>query len=252
MPISPVIFHNDFENSVSPFGWSSVQYDKTSAPTTDTLRPHHGARNFLVSNPAGAEAAAACYGMASYGSMAGAYSRLFGRVMNVIVDNIPEANADRFGFMAYNQSDIGLSLCSCGMINNGGAIQWFLRPRSGGAFANYIAGSLAANELHCVEMELFRNAGAGEARLFVDGVTLIEVTALNNTDRALNYFSVGHCFSDQRADVAVAYRCDCATLSTRRIGCEKFRMNLFGRGGGQRQKSNLFSTVREGTRMGLH
>lgn len=250
MPVSPIIFKNHFENTVAPFGWNGTNVSAGCAVAVDAKCPHHGAYNFL--STLGANLGANLNAVVYRGSLANAYRHLNVRVMNAIVDVLPEDNTDLYNLLGFSAAGGGIGYG--GIINSGGTLYWFIRRRSGGAYVN-VASALSplANKTYCLEFEILQSTAGnadGFVKLYVDGNLALSVLGLDNDDLTLDYVSVGFPVSVAPDLSAANFRCDCAEISKMYIGCEKFRMNLLSRG--KNTRVDLVSTVRAGTRMGLH
>jgi len=250
MPVSPIIFKNHFENTVSPFGWNGVNVSAGCAVAVDAKRPHHGAYNLL--STLGANLGANLSAVVYRGSLANAYRHLNVRVMNAIVDVLPEDNADDFNLMAFSAATGGIGYG--GISNSGGTSYWFIIRRSGGLYSDVLSTlSPIANKTYCLELEILQSTAGnsdGFVKFYVDGNLAVSALNLDNDDLTLDYVTVGFSASVAPDLSAANFRCDCAEISKMYIGCEKFRMNLLSRG--KKTRSDLVSTVRAGTRMGLH
>ena len=246
MPVSPVIFRNQFENTVSPFGWSNTFLTAGCSVTTEAVRPHHGAYNFKAYVPAGT--AAGAYAIVYYGSLANAYRNLFVRAMNCQLDVLPEDDTDAHYIMGFWQDAGANNICRAGMIRSGANYRWVIRYRSLAAFSNVLGSNTpAVNTLYCVELEvLISTVGNADGRvsLWIDGNLECQALNLDNDDRNLNYLDFG-LDSVAGPDLSnLNFRGDCVALSRMRIRCETFMMDLKGRGGDERQKTKMLSTVR--------
>lgn len=246
MPVSPVLFRNQFENTVSPFGWSGTEVSLTCAVTADTVSPHHGIYNLKAYIPAAL--ATGRFACVYYGSLAGAYSQLFVRAMNVRFDVLPEDNTDVHSIIGFWESSNANNLANFGVINNAGTVYWGIRRRSLAAFTNIFgANTPVVNTNYCLEAEIIRSSAGnadGAVRLYVNGILEVESTGLDNDDRALNYVDVG-VYGAGSPDLSnLNVRLDCVAISKMRIGCEKFMMDCLGRGADKRQKTKMLSSVR--------
>ena len=250
MPVSPVIFKNHFENTVSPFGWNGVNVSAGCAVAVDGFRPHHGMYNLFCT--LGANLGAGMSACVYRGSLANAYPHLNCRVMNAIVDVLPEDNGDLYNLLSFSAA--GGSIGNGGIINSGGTLYWFIRRRSGGLYSNVVSAlSPVANKTYCLELEILQSTvgnSDGFVKFYVDGNLAVSVLNLDNDDLSLDYVTIGFSASVAPDLSASNFRCDCAEISKMYIGCEKFRMNLLSRG--KNTRADLVSTVRAGTRMGLH
>ena len=154
MPVSPVIFKNHFENTVSPFGWNGTVVSGGCTLAVDANRPHHGAYNLVATLGANLGASLAAY--VYRGSLANAYNHLSVRVMNAIVDVLPEDNGDIYNLLSFSAA--GGSIANGGIINSGGTLYWFIRRRSGGLYANVLSTlSPLANQTYCLELEILQS-----------------------------------------------------------------------------------------------
>lgn len=250
MPVSPVIFKNHFENTVSPFGWNGVNVSAGCALAVDALRPHHGAYNLLAT--LGANLGANLNATVYRGSLANTYRHLSCRIMNAIVDVLPEDAGDVYRFIYYSSAVTVIGMG--GIINSAGAWYWYLRVRSGGAYSDVVSAlSPLVNKTYCLELEILQSTAGnsdGFLKLYVDGNLAVSALNLDNDDVTLDYVLVGFAGSTAPDLSAANFRCDCVEISKMYIGCEKFRMNLLSRG--KKTRVDLVSTVRAGTRMGLH
>lgn len=256
MPISPIKWSNHFENLVSPYGWTGTTIGPVAASVTvNSSRPHHGIGNLVGSLPA---AVAATLGFASVyiatPITGGSGTRHFMRAMNCIFSGgVPGTNTWCIG---WTQAVGGTAVGFVGGGISGGTERWAIRYRNGGAFTTvYSANTITQDQPYCIEAELYQSTAGnadGLMRLFIDGHLELEQTGIDNDDRTVNYDYFGQLNSDTAAGNAITFRGDCVAISTMRIGCEKFRMNVRGVRGDKINRSNLFSTVRSGTRMGLH
>lgn len=252
MPVSPVLFKNHFENIVSPFGWSGTAISAGCSVVAEAVRPHHGAYNLKAYVPA---AAAEQFAIVYYGSLANAYQHLFIRAMNCSWDTNP-ANNSMHPFMGFWQDPTSNNMARAGVFNSGGNIRWGIRYRSLAAFSNASGTSTpTVNTLYCVEFEIMRSTVGntdGLVRLYVNGILEIEVLNLDNDDRNLNYVEFGADSFISSPPSNWNFRGDCIEISTMYIGCERALAHLRGLGGDKRLKTQLISTKRSGTRMGLH
>jgi hypothetical protein len=246
MPVSPVLFRNQFEDTVSPFGWSGVAVSAGCSLTANKVAPHHGAYGLLAYTPAGLAPGQFC--IVYYGSMGNVYKHLFVRAMNVQFDVLPEDNTDVHGIINFFENTGSNIIAYYGCINVGGTVYWGIRRRSLGAFANVVsANTPLVNTNYCLEAEIIQSTAGnadGAVRLYVDGILEVESTGLDNDDRALNYVHFGAYTSGSPDLSDLNVRGDCVAISRMRIRCETFMMDLLGLGADKRQKTKMLSTVR--------
>jgi len=217
-----VIFSNGFENPVSPFGWSGTTINATCTATAELTFPHHGSYGLQAYIPQAL--ATSKLATVYYGSLAGAYSHLFVRAMNVRFDVLPEDTDDFHGIIGFWENSNGNNLAQAGCIKTAAGQFWGIRRRTGGAFANVVgANTPVVNTNYCLEAEIIRSSAEnadGAVRLFVNGILEVESTGLDNDDRALNYvlFGVYGGGSPDLSDLNVYG--DCVVISDVYIGPE--------------------------------
>ncbi len=260
MPVSPVIFRNQFENTVAPFGWNETGLSGGNTITVNTNRPHHGAYGLYATVVTGVTAGShACVDQLC-GTVAN-HDHLFARAMNCMLDATPDPAigppaGSIIGFYVNGSAggpSLGIALF--GMNLTGGVLKWFSYYRNLAAFSTAWGPNASLNTPYCVEVEVLQSSTGnadGAIRMWVDGCLIIEVTGLDNDDRDINYVVFGVMATTQQAAVTLHMWGDCFVLSARNIRCENALRSLKGRGGDSVQRSNQFSSYRAGTRMGLH
>jgi hypothetical protein len=111
------------------------------------------------------------------------------------------------------------SLAQAIVYNDSGTIKWGIRYRNNSAWQQSISSqSLNLNQWYSVELKIFRNETNGEARLWINGNQVHNVTGLNNTDRTLTGIVVGHDLSDQSSYHSTTEYIDRVVASTSYIG----------------------------------
>lgn len=241
MPVSPIFFCDDFESGDTS-KWTEDLLNTTASVIT-TYR-HHGKYCLQMQNPtpAGGE-----YGRV-YTTFTGGlslYMREYIRLNELFTAGWQGLGPRFANTVPYT---IGYVIIDCPNL------KWGVRGRSGGSLTSFweaTTSKMQAGIWYCVELYAYLDNSAGIWRLWIDGTLKINQTGLDtydgwNIDRAGSNFYIGTNEAAARTEYF-----DCAAISSMYIGPEKRVMSLLGRGGDMRQRSNLFSTVRCGRRMGL-
>ena len=253
MPISPVIWRNQFENTVSPYGWDGTG-TTGGATAVNSNRPHHGNYGLYATINAGALLGQHASVLKACGTVA-YHDHLFARAMNVMLDVLPYVTPPAGTMIDFYQVlGPATAIAMFGLGNNAGALKWFSYYRNLAAFSTAWGPTAVLNTPYCVEAEVLQSSTGnadGAIRLWVDGCLVIEQTGLDNDERDINYVGLGLISTDQGVAAQHMWG-DCFVLSAARIRCENALRSLRGRGGDSVQRSNQFSSYRSGTRMGLH
>ena len=254
MPISPVLFRNQFENTVSPFGWSGELASAGCSDVVEAVRPHHGAYNFRAT--LGANLGGGLFARVYYGSLGNAYRHLCCRIMNASVDVLPEDATDFYRHIAFANSTGATIVAAYGIINVVGTNYWYMRVRNAAVFSDSISTlSPVANTLYCLEVEILQSTAGnadGYQKMYVDGNLAVSALNLDNDDRTLDYVLLGQISSAAPDLSAVNFRCDCAEISRSYIGQERFTAQCHGRGPDARRAMSYPSSMRAGTKQHLH
>lgn len=214
------LFEDGFETGDAS-RWDGINI--TAGPiVVNSDHPHHGAYNLCSTYLSTAIANShACI----YKGCAG-HNHLFARAMNCIIDRGPPSTGWYrrhliFGFYEY---PIGSSICGFGIYNDGGVLKWLILYRHAGAFASLIGGIVALNTPYAIECEIKRSDVGmtnGEARLWVNGKPVLEITGLDNSDRTINIATFGFCNSETNLNGDQHFWGDCYVLSDHYIGSEE-------------------------------
>jgi len=189
----PVVYSNNFENTVSPFGWTGIN-QTAGIVTVSSDHPYTGSYNAYVTLNAGAVAGSYA---GFYQSYAGTPNRahIFIRAMNVMVDQLPANENGRLPVHGCWVQPSAEMIGNCGFTKVGGVLKWFNYYRHNGTFVFQTGGTPQLNTLYCVELEVRQNSASGVAdgaqRLWVNGTLVLEVTGLINDDRIVNYLVFG-------------------------------------------------------------
>ncbi len=124
-----------------------------------------------------------------YKNLAASYSTLYYRVY-FRISNVGTGSGNAFASEGCYVSCLGLQsgtdyLALAGLYRKNGVVQWYVQYRNGGVwqYSYSTASSPSANVWYSVELKQITGSAAGEVRLYVNGVEVVTVTGLANSDR---------------------------------------------------------------------
>jgi hypothetical protein len=207
------IFSDGFESGDLSEWDGSYADSGCSVVGNDTTYPHHGSYNLKATI-----AASASNTWALVSQDVSGYNPVHTRAMNCVFENEPDTS-DTYRVLAFMQGPYWDALAYAGIKYYNSAWHWWVYARDNGGFVNYYGGTVNFDTAYCMEFSIYRDGSAGYAKLYVDGELEVEATGLNNTDRSLNYATVGFTYSSAGSNPGIFYA-DCIVIADTYIGPE--------------------------------
>lgn len=214
-----IIFQSYFDNPVPPFGWTSLG---TANDPNNTVTVSGGKLVCTYSTLAVTNSHAAI--VQACGTVPN-HDHLFARAYCTIDRGPPSTGSYKrhniFGF--HNLNGPATSIVYFGIGNDSGILRWEIYYRNAGAFSYIWGGVVNLNTEYCMDVEILQNTTGlanGAARLWINGTLMLEVTALTNDDRAINYTSFGFSNSEMNPAGDQHFTGDAYILADQYIGPE--------------------------------
>lgn len=171
------------------------------APTIQSLITYSGIYAMDVTG------AASCYAQLDFAAQLTCHVRAY-----VYLDALVASGGNNNWILALIVKGAGLVQGWAGVWYDGAKWVWKLLWNNGAGSSVAAAPLPALHQWYCMELKTFCNAGAGEARLYIDGVDILNATALNMPD-AVDRVNVG-LSGDAGSDIKI----DCVVFDDSYIG----------------------------------
>jgi len=217
----PVIFAINFENTVSPFGWTGIN-QTAGIVEVATDHPFSGTHNARITLNTGVVAGSFVGFYHTFAGPTPNHDHVFMRAMNVMVDQLPINESGRLPVHGCWVQQSAQLIGNCGFTKIGGVLKFFQSYRNNAVFIMQTGGTPELNTPYSIELEVKQNSAPGVAdgaqRMWVDGVLLLEITGIINDDRIISNLLFGLMNTDANPTTVVHFWADDFVASDQYIG----------------------------------